>query len=115
MPIDFESVLGRFTAAVEAGNGQALASLFTPNGIYDDRFYGAKVGRDAIAKMLEQEFWGHAEGFRWRMFEPRLRRLRSATPGIYSATSPSSLVLKDARSCSTGSVSSGSTRRAKTT
>ncbi len=70
MRIDFESVLERFTAAVEAGNGQALASLFTLNGIYDDCFYGAKVGRDAIAKMLEQEFWGHAEGFRWRMFEP---------------------------------------------
>ena len=70
MAVDFESVLDRFTAAVEAGNGPALASLFTPNGIYDDRFYGAKVGRDAIANMLEQEFWGHAEGFRWEMMEP---------------------------------------------
>ena len=70
MAVDFESVLERFTAAVEAGNGQALASLFRPNGIYDDCFYGAKVGRDAIAKMLEQEFWGHAEGFKWEMMEP---------------------------------------------
>ena len=68
--MDFESVLRRFTAAVEAGDGRALAALFTPDGVYEDRFYGAKAGRGAIADMLEKEFWGHAEGFRWRMFEP---------------------------------------------
>ena len=68
MAVDFEAVLGRFTAAVEAGDGERLAALFTPDGVYEDRFYGAKAGREAIADMLEQEFWGHAEGFRWRMF-----------------------------------------------
>ena len=68
--MDFESVLQRFTAAVEAGDGRALAALFTPDGVYEDRFYGAKAGREAIVDMLEKEFWGHAEGFRWRMFEP---------------------------------------------
>jgi len=33
-------------------------------------FYGASAGRTAIADMLETKFWGHAEGFRWRMLEP---------------------------------------------
>ena len=70
MPVDFDAVLDRFTAAVEAGDGTALAALFTPDGVYHDRFYGANEGREAIARMLEQEFWGHAKGFRWRMFEP---------------------------------------------
>ena len=70
MAVHFEAVLERFTAAVEAGDGEALASLFTPDGTYVDRFYGAKTGREAIAGMLEREFWGHAEGFTWRMFEP---------------------------------------------
>ena len=70
MPVDFNAVLRHFTAAVEAGDGQALAALFTPDGVYEDRFYGIKAGRKAIAAMLEEEFWGHAQGFRWRMFEP---------------------------------------------
>lgn len=70
MAVDFEAVLARFTAAVEAGDGAGLASLFTPDGVYEDRFYGAKAGREAIADMLEAEFWGQAQGFRWRMFEP---------------------------------------------
>ena len=66
MTVDFEAVLGDFTAAVEAGDGRALAALFTPEGSYHDE----SVGRDAIARMLEEEFWGHAEGFRWQMFDP---------------------------------------------
>lgn len=70
MTVDFEAVLGDFTAAVEAGDGRALAALFTPEGSYHDGFYGESVGRDAIARMLEQDFWGHAEGFRWQMFDP---------------------------------------------
>ncbi|MCE2461265.1 MAG: nuclear transport factor 2 family protein [Pseudomonadales bacterium] len=70
MTVNFEAVLGAFTAAIEAGDGKALAGLFTPEGVYHDGFYGANVGRDAIARMLEEEFWGHAEGFRWRMFDP---------------------------------------------
>ncbi len=70
MTVDFAAVLDRFTAAVEAGDGTALAALFTLDGVYNDRFYGAKTGREAIARMLEEEFWGHARDFRWRMFEP---------------------------------------------
>lgn len=70
MTVDFEAVLGDFTAAVEAGDAKALAALFTPEGSYHDGFYGESVGRDGIARMLEEDFWGHAEGFRWQMFDP---------------------------------------------
>lgn len=70
MSVDFEAVLRDFTAAVEAGDGDALAALFTPEGSYHDGFYGEGVGRDAIARMLEEQFWGHAQGFRWQMFDP---------------------------------------------
>ncbi len=70
MSVDFTTVLNRFTAAVEAGDGQALARLFTPDGVYHDGFYGAAIGTEAIRRMLEEKFWGHAEGFTWRMFEP---------------------------------------------
>ena len=70
MSVDFEAVLRDFTAAIEAGDGRALAGLFTLDGSYHDGFYGESVGRDAIARMLEEQFWGHGEGFRWRMFDP---------------------------------------------
>ena len=66
----FTLVLRKFTDAVEAGDGSALSALFTPDGIYCDGFYGEFIGREAIAKMLEQHFWGHAEGFRWIMMDP---------------------------------------------
>ena len=70
MNVDFDAVLRAFTAAVETGDGKGLAALFTPEGSYHDGFYGERVGRKAIARMLELEFWGHAEGFRWQMFDP---------------------------------------------
>lgn len=66
----FDRILRRFTSAVESGDGQKLAELFTEDGVYNDCFYGAFHGRDAIARMLEMHFWGHAEEFRWQMFEP---------------------------------------------
>ena len=66
----FDRMLCQFTSAVESGDGEKLAELFTEDGVYNDCFYGAFHGRDAIARMLEMHFWGHAEGFRWQMFEP---------------------------------------------
>lgn len=66
----FEQILCQFTDAVETGDGRKLAELFTVDGVYNDCFYGAFQGREAIASMLEDHFWGHAEGFRWQMFEP---------------------------------------------
>ena len=66
----FDRMLCQFTSAVESGDGEKLAELFTEDGVYNDCFYGAFHGRDAIARMLEMHFWGHAEEFRWQMFEP---------------------------------------------
>jgi ketosteroid isomerase-like protein len=65
-----EALLAKFTAAVEAGDGKALAALFTPDGVYHDTFYGAFHGRDAICDMLENHFWRDAKAFRWDMKEP---------------------------------------------
>ena len=70
MTESFDNVLQRFTAAVEAGDADGLAALFTEDGVYHDGFYGAFEGRRAIADMIADHFWGHAEGFRWRMFDP---------------------------------------------
>lgn len=66
----FPALLSRFTAAVESGDGAALASLFTPDGAYHDTFYGEFAGRDAIARMLTGYFWRDAEAFKWDMAEP---------------------------------------------
>ena len=67
---DFTGFLDRFTATVEQADGDALAALFTSGGVYQDTFYGAFQGHDAIADMLENRFWGDAEAFRWDMFDP---------------------------------------------
>jgi uncharacterized protein (TIGR02246 family) len=66
----FTDILARFTAAVHSGDGQALAALFTPDGVYVDGFYGPSAGRDAIAHMLEEHFHGAAKDFRWQMLDP---------------------------------------------
>lgn len=70
MAFDFPDLLGRFTTAVEAGDGAALAALFTPAGVYHDNFYGAFQGRDAIRDMLEGHFHRDAERFLWDMRDP---------------------------------------------
>lgn len=63
----FREIVDKFTDAVERNDGEALASLFAAEGVYSDGFYGDFVGREAIAAMLRDHFWGHAEGFRWEM------------------------------------------------
>jgi ketosteroid isomerase-like protein len=65
--MDFATLLARFTAAVGAGDGAALAALCTGDGVYHDTFYGEFRGRAAIAGMLEERFYGDAERFRWDM------------------------------------------------
>lgn len=69
MGLDFTGLLSRFTDTVERADGDGLAALFTPDGVYHDTFYGAFRGTDAIADMLENRFWGDAEAFRWDMFD----------------------------------------------
>ena len=63
----FNVVVATFTNAVERNDGEALAALFAEDGVYSDGFYGDFVGQTAIAAMLRDHFWGHAEGFRWEM------------------------------------------------
>jgi hypothetical protein len=70
MSKEFEQILARFTAAVEAGDGAALGATFTAEGTYIDTFYGAFTGRAAIRDMLESHFWRDAEGFFWNMRDP---------------------------------------------
>jgi hypothetical protein len=65
---DFTTMLGRFTAAVVANDGAGLAALFTSDGVYDDGFFGAYAGRDAIVKML-QHFHETGTNFRWDFFD----------------------------------------------
>jgi ketosteroid isomerase-like protein len=70
MSFVFHRLLDRFTGAVEAADGAGLAALFTEDGVYHDTFYGAFRGRDEIARMLEERFWGDATRFFWNMHDP---------------------------------------------
>ena len=66
---DFADMLRRFGAAVAANDGAGLAALFTPDGIYDDGFFGEYAGREAIARML-QHFHDTGADFRWDFLDP---------------------------------------------
>lgn len=78
--MDLAPMLARFSAAVESGNGEALAELFTPDGVYDDYFFGAsEPGRAGIRDMLAH-FYEGGESFKWEFFDP----LASATLGYAS-------------------------------
>lgn len=66
----FEEILDKFSNAVTAGDGAALGALFTEDGVYDDIFYGAFAGREAIARMLEDIFYDGGTDFRWEFRRP---------------------------------------------
>ena len=66
---DFTDMLSRFAAAVAANDGAALAALFTPDGVYDDGFFGEYRGRQAIADMLAH-FHDTGANFRLDFFDP---------------------------------------------
>lgn len=66
---DFSALLDRFAAAVVANDGAALARLFTEHGVYDDGFFGAHNGREAIAAML-QRFHNTGGDYRWKWIDP---------------------------------------------
>jgi ketosteroid isomerase-like protein len=75
MPADTEAtmslnaLLAAFTAAVEKGDGYALADCFTADGVYDDYFFGpSKPGRDGIVEMLAH-FYEGGKDFRWDFFD----------------------------------------------
>lgn len=68
--MEFNEIVKAFGAAVEAGDGTALANLFTEDGVYHGMFYGAFAGREAIKGMLEGIFHRDAKDFRWELLDP---------------------------------------------
>ena len=63
-------MLARFSAAVETGNGNALADLFTDDGIYDDYFFGpSAAGRQGICDLLAH-FYEGGQDFKWEFTDP---------------------------------------------
>jgi limonene-1,2-epoxide hydrolase len=67
--MDFAELVNRFAAAAASGNGDALADLFTPDGTYDDYFFGPSTGREAIKAMLAH-FAEGGRNFRWEFLDP---------------------------------------------
>lgn len=68
---DFQALLQRFTAAAEAGDGDAFADCFTPDAVYHDYVYGDHQGRADIAHMMSALFHRDAgPDYRWEMFDP---------------------------------------------
>jgi len=63
----FAELLERMTSAICAGNAQVAAECFTPDGIYQDGFYGEFTGREAIADMITGRFHRDASDFVWRV------------------------------------------------
>jgi limonene-1,2-epoxide hydrolase len=69
MPLEFTEMVRRFGAAAASGDGDALADLFTIDGIYDDYFFGPNTGREAIKRMLAH-FGDGGRNFRWEFYDP---------------------------------------------
>ena len=65
--MDFKSLLERMTAAICAGDADAAAACFTPDGVYHDGFYGEFSGRAEIARMVREFFYRDARDFEWRV------------------------------------------------
>lgn len=68
---DFAEFLKKFSAAAEAGDGDAFAACFTGDGIYHDYVYGDHQGREEISHMMSHQFHRDAgRDYRWEMFDP---------------------------------------------
>jgi SnoaL-like domain len=65
----FGALLKRFAGAVQANDGAGLAMLFTPDGVYEDGFFGAHRGHASIAAML-QRFHDTGSHYLWEFFDP---------------------------------------------
>jgi SnoaL-like protein len=66
--MQFSELVTRFGAVAAAGDGDALADLFTPDGTYDDYLFGPNTGRVAIKAMLAH-FGEGGRNFRWEFFD----------------------------------------------
>ena len=67
---DFKEKLDCFARAVEQRDGPAFAALFTKDAIYHDAIYGAVAGRDAISKMLVEDWYKDGDTWLWDMINP---------------------------------------------
>lgn len=67
--VDFRDLLKQFADAVVRNDGAGLAALFTPDGVYEDGFFGAHEGADDIARMLAR-FHETGGEYRWDFFDP---------------------------------------------
>lgn len=65
-----EILLNEFCRAVERRDGAGFAALFTEDGVYHDVFYGAFVGREKIAEMIDDWFYRVATDLRWDLHDP---------------------------------------------
>jgi ketosteroid isomerase-like protein len=62
-------LLAAFANAVQTNDGQALARLFMPDGVYEDGFFGSHAGRAAITTML-QRFHDTGSSYLWEFVDP---------------------------------------------
>jgi SnoaL-like domain len=65
----FAVLLTTFADAVQSNHGQRLALMFTEDGVYEDGFFGAHVGRGSIATML-QRFHETGSSYFWEFVDP---------------------------------------------
>ena len=65
----FCSLLEQFSVAIGAGDTKGLAALFTPDGCYNDGFFGPHTGPEAISAMIGRWYVG-GENFCWQFLEP---------------------------------------------
>ncbi len=68
--MDFPTLLDQFVTAVEGGDAEGFARLFTEDAVYVDGFYGPFEGRAAIAKMISEHFHGTGKDYKWIMRDP---------------------------------------------
>ncbi len=68
--MDFSALLNAFARAIERRDGDRLADLFTPEGVYDDYFFGpSKPGRVGICETVDH-FYAGGTNYRWEFFCP---------------------------------------------
>lgn len=67
--MDFEHLLKSLASAIELRDPLALAGCFTPDGVYEDYFFGAKQGPQGLSEMLDH-FYAGGRDFRWEFFQP---------------------------------------------
>jgi len=65
----FRALLDEFSRLIESGDGAAFARLFTEDGVYHDHFYGDCQGREAIRRLIEEQFHKEGECFHWRFHD----------------------------------------------